>query len=336
MSRRKLTTRQRRHVDKLQADRLARAQDKQAALSEDELGQLGEEQQGQVVSRYGKTVDVEDAGGQIYRCQIRQHLHDLVCGDRVIWQAAPDGTGVVVAQVPRKSVLCRPDFKNRVKTIAANIDQILIVCATQPELSTGLIDRYLVAAEATKITPVIIVNKIDLLSAAQHAEAEAQLALYQHIGYRVIYTSVVTQHGLDELVAQLKDRTSIFVGHSGVGKSSLVQVLLPHQEIRIGELSEATGKGMHTTTTAVLYHLDLGGDLIDSPGIREFGLWDISAEQVAEGFVEFRPFLSQCKFRNCQHRQEPGCALRVALTSGEITRQRLDSYHRIVESLTEC
>ncbi|MEW5755514.1 MAG: small ribosomal subunit biogenesis GTPase RsgA [Pseudomonadota bacterium] len=335
MSRRRLSTRQRRHVDKLQADRLARAQDKQSMLSEDELGPLGEEQEGLVVSRYGKTVDVEGSDGQVYRCQIRQHLHDLVCGDRVIWQAAPDGTGVVVAQVPRKSVLCRPDFQQRMKTIAANIDQILIVCATQPELSTGLIDRYLVAAEATKITPMIIVNKTDLLTPTQRAEVEAQLALYQNIGYRLIYTSVVARHGLDELIAQLKDHTSIFVGHSGVGKSSLVKALLPHQEIRIGELSEATGKGTHTTTTAVLYHLDHGGDLIDSPGIREFGLWGISAEQVAEGFVEFRPFLPQCKFRNCQHRQEPGCALRAAVESGEITRQRLDSYYRIVESLTE-
>lgn len=330
---RRLTKQQQRKVEQIQQQRLQRAR-RGGAAADIETGELGEEREGLVVARYGATLDVEDDQGTCHRCQLRQNIEEMVCGDRVIWQAAPDGSGVVVALAPRRNVLCRPDFKGRIKLVASNIDQIMVVCAVVPELSTGLIDRYLVAAEATGILPLIVINKTDLLAPSAREELDGRLAPYRRLGYPVIHTSARALHGLDELVAALRGHTSILVGHSGVGKSSLVQALLPDAQIRVGELSEASGKGMHTTTTAVLYHLPQGGDLIDSPGIREFGLWEITPEQAAAGFIEFRPFLGQCRFRDCSHHHEPGCAIRAAAENGAISRERLESYYRIAASLT--
>jgi len=332
MGKRKLTNNQQRHTQRIQEKRRARATAEGENIPH---SNLGAEQEGLVVTRFGKTVDVEDKQGKTVRCKIRQNMGELVCGDKVIWQAENDDSGVICAVIPRHSLLARPDFQGRKKLIAANIDQIMITCATQPELSPGLIDRYLVAAEATGITPVIVTNKIDLVDEKSRPLLEQQLAIYHQLGYQIIYTSAVIQHGLDNLIQQLKDRTSIFVGHSGVGKSSLVKALFPEQQIRIGELSEATGKGVHTTTASTLYHLPQGGELIDSPGIREFGLWEINEAQVAEGFLELRPHLGNCRFRNCRHQNEPGCAIQEAARMGDISQQRLSSFYRIVESLTE-
>lgn len=332
---RRLTHQQKRKIGQTQQQRLHRARRGGDQPADIETGDLGEEQEGLVVAHYGATLDVEDKQGTVYRCQLRQNIEEMVCGDRVVWQAAPDGSGVVVALAPRRNLLCRPDFKGRMKLIASNIDQIMVICAVIPELSTGLIDRYLVAAETTGIRPVIVVNKTDLLTPSERNEMDKRLALYRGLGYPLIHTSARSQHGLDELIMSLEGHTSIFVGHSGVGKSSLVQALLPDEKIRVGELSEATGKGTHTTTTAVLYHLPYGGDLIDSPGIREFGLWNITADQVASGFIEFRPFLGQCRFRDCSHHHEPGCAIGTAAREGRIRPERLESYFRIVDSLTE-
>ncbi len=331
MGKRKLTHNQRRHTQRIQEKRLERA----AKQENIENVSLGTEQQGLVVTRFGKTVDVEGADGEMVRCKLRQNIGELVCGDRVIWQAENETSGVICAVMPRHSLLARPDFQGRKKLIAANIDQIMITCATYPEISPGLIDRYLVAAEATGITPVIVVNKTDLITEQSRPIIEKQLAIYHQLGYQIIYTSAVILNGMDELIKQLKDRTSIFVGHSGVGKSSLIKILFPEQIIRIGALSEGSGKGRHTTTASTLYHLPQGGDLIDSPGIREFGLWEITEEQVAEGFLELKPYIGNCRFRNCRHQAEPGCAIQVAADSGAITPRRINSFYRMVASLTE-
>lgn len=332
MGKRKLTDNQQRHTQRIQERRRARAASKEQEIRPTALGP---EQEGLVITRFGKTVDVESVERKIVRCKVRQNIGELVCGDKVIWQAESDDSGVICAVMPRHSLLARPDFQGKKKLIAANIDQIMITCATQPELSPGLIDRYLVAAEATGITPIIVTNKIDLVDAESRPQLEQQLSIYHQLGYQIIYTSAVIQHGLDDLIQQLKGRISIFVGHSGVGKSSLVKALFPEQQIRIGELSEATGKGVHTTTASTLYHLPQGGELIDSPGIREFGLWEINEAQVAEGFVELRQHLGNCRFRNCRHQNEPGCAIQEAAQDGDITPQRLNSFYRIVASLSE-
>lgn len=336
MSKRKLSRQQAWRIEKIQAERAKRAArrdtDAQDALS---AGQLGPEQDGLVVAHYGTQVAVESQPGSSQRCHLRANLDSLVTGDRVVW-CEGDPMGVVVAQRERHSVLSRPDPYGKLKPVAANIDQILLVIAPLPEPHANLIDRYLVAAEVVGIEPVIMLNKTDLLLAnpALQKAMDELLAIYPTLGYRVIRTSI-KDSGLDELHSALHERTSVFVGQSGVGKSSLVNVLLPDADIRVGALSENTQKGTHTTTTALLMHLNCGGTLIDSPGIREFGLWHMSKEQVEQGFREFRPLLGTCKFRDCQHEQEPGCAILAGAESGAISERRLDSYRRIVASLEE-
>jgi ribosome biogenesis GTPase len=336
MSKRKLSRQQAWRIEKIQEERSKRAarrdNDAQDALTG---GELGPEQEGLVVAHYGTQVAVESASGQSQRCHLRANLEGLVTGDRVVW-CEGDPMGVVVAQRERHSVLSRPDPYGKLKPVAANIDQILLVIAPFPEPHANLIDRYLVAAEVVGIEPVILLNKMDLLTAdpARQTMLNDLLSIYPTLGYRVLRTST-KDSGLAELHNALHSRTSVFVGQSGVGKSSLVNVLLPEADIRVGALSENTQKGTHTTTTAQLWHLTCGGTLIDSPGIREFGLWHMSKEQVEQGFREFRALLGTCKFRDCQHEHEPGCTILDAAESGLISPTRLDSYRRIVASLED-
>ncbi|MFV8819110.1 small ribosomal subunit biogenesis GTPase RsgA [Haliea sp. E17] len=336
MSKRKLSRQQAWRVEKIQEERARRAarRDEQAA---DALqnGELGPEQEGLVIAHYGTQLEIGAPGGAVRRCHLRANLEGLVTGDRVVWRDG-EPTGVVVAQLERSSELTRPDPYGKLKAVAANIDQILVVIAPHPEPHANLIDRYLVAAERVGIEPVLVVNKADLLDAdpALAAKLAALVAIYPRLGYRVLHTSAKAG-GLAELEATLHSRTSVFVGQSGVGKSSLVNSLLPDVDLRVGELSAQSLKGTHTTTTAQLFQLDCGGRLIDSPGIREFGLWHMTREEVESGFREFRPLAGSCKFRDCRHEQEPGCAILAAAESGEITPARLDSYRHMVASLEE-
>lgn len=337
MSKRKLSRQQAWRIEKIQQERAKRAArrdaDAQDALT---AGELGTEREGLIVAHYGTQVAVESAPGQSQRCHIRANLEGLVTGDRVVW-CEGDPMGVVVAQLERDSVLSRPDPYGKLKPVAANIDQILLVIAPFPEPHANLVDRYLVAAETVGIEPVILLNKTDLLQGDTDLQAAMDdlLAIYPTLGYRVLRTSI-KDYSLQNLHDALREHTSIFVGQSGVGKSSLVNVLLPDADMRVGALSENTQKGTHTTTTAQLFHLECGGTLIDSPGIREFGLWHMSREQVEWGFREFRALLGSCKFRDCQHEQEPGCAVLAAVASGTISKRRLASYRYIVTTLDEA
>jgi ribosome biogenesis GTPase len=336
MARRKLSRRQAWRAEKIQAERLARAEKKVTDIESTlEGSELGPEQTGRVITRYGVQVDVEDNTGTLHRCLMRQNLPPLVCGDRVIWQAGQNQTGVVVAVEPRQSLLERPDADNQIKPVAANIDQILVIAAPIPALDVDLINRYLVAAEMTSISPVLVINKIDLLQTHSLTKLKTRLKMYEDIGYRIIYTSCKQSHGLDELIECLQDKTSILVGQSGVGKSSLIQALLPEESLRIGDLSEASGLGRHTTTVTKLYHFPAGGELIDSPGVRAFRLGHVSAAQLVEGFIEFRPYQDHCKFNNCRHTVEPDCAIRQAVDDGEISAERYDSYERILATIGE-
>lgn len=213
--------------------------------------------------------------------------------------------GVVEAVEPRSSVLTRPDYYDGLKPVAANVEQMIIVSSVLPELSLNIIDRYLVAAETLKIVPLLVLNKIDLLETKQRIQYQQWLEGYQRIGYKVLLVSKQTGDGITELETELKNKVNIFVGQSGVGKSSLVNALMPDFNVEEGEISQNSGLGQHTTTASRLYHIPTGGDLIDSQAVREFGLWHLAAEEVTKAFIEFRPYLGGCKFRDCKHKDDP-------------------------------
>jgi len=290
-------------------------------------------QPGLVLAHYGQISLVETASGEPVRCATRRNLPRTVCGDRVLWQASSPREGVITRVLERRTTLVRPDRNNRGRPLAANLDQIVVVVASKPSFEPGMLDRYLVAAELMGATPVIVVNKLDLLDAESLSRLKQRLAIYRQLGYALLFTSTRTTDGLKDLHRQLKSHTSILVGQSGVGKSSLVRALVPDIEIRVGALSQVTGLGRHTTTAAQLYHLPDGGDLIDSPGVRDFSLCPVAAQELARGFVEFQPYLGHCRFHNCRHLKEPGCALQAAARGGAISQQRLENYQALVETM---
>lgn len=337
MAKRRLTERQKGRIHTIQQKRRERAQQRANETAQSLSTSLGAEQSGQVISHHGTSLIVEADNGELYRCVQRQNLEALVCGDHVIWQPSMDSDkreGVIIALQPRSSLLERTGFGGITKPVAANIDQIIVVSAIQPPLNEQLIDRYLINAEIVGIKPILLINKTDLLNGEETRQLEQRLQYYRDIGYRTLFASVKQEHGLDPLIGQLQGKTSILVGQSGVGKSSLVKQLLPDLEIRIGRLSDSD-LGKHTTTTSVLYHLPFDGHLIDSPGVRDFGVWHIDAQQVAYGFVEFRPYLGRCKFSNCTHSNEPDCAIKQAIRDGKIAARRLQSYHHMVQQAEE-
>lgn len=297
-------------------------------------------QKGLVITRFGQHADIEDIdSGQVHRCNLRRGIETLVSGDKVIWRPGLESmegiNGVVEAVEPRSSVLTRPDYYDGLKPVAANVEQMIIVSSVLPELSLNIIDRYLVAAETLNIAPLLVLNKIDLLDTKQRIQYQQWLEEYQRIGYKVLLVSKQTGEGITELETELKNKVNIFVGQSGVGKSSLVNALMPDFNVEEGEISQNSGLGQHTTTASRLYHIPTGGDLIDSPGVREFGLWHLAAEEVTKAFIEFRPYLGGCKFRDCKHKDDPGCTVREAVDNNEISETRFENYHRILDSMIE-
>jgi len=338
MSKRKLTRRQQWRIDKIQDERSARVAKRDSVADEHvQDGQLGAEQEGLIITHFGTQVVVESTNPngekQEQRCHFRSNLGSLVTGDKVVW-CAGNPMGVVVAVLPRRSALHRPDPYGDLKTIAANIDQLIIVIAPYPEAHANLVDRYLIAAHTVNLEPVILINKSDAIDEKIKPKMDLLEKTYRDLGYKVVKISTLTKESLDDLQSLLNNKISVFVGQSGVGKSSLINVLIPDAQLRVGNLSERQ-QGTHTTTSAVLLHFPTGGDLIDSPGIREFGLWHMDAEEILEGFIEFRPYLGHCKFRDCSHNHEPNCALLKALEKGDISQSRMDSYRSILNSLKE-
>lgn len=291
----------------------------------------GQEREGLLVAHYGIHAEVETDDRKIIRCHLRKNLEPVITGDRVLWlpEGSSEDTGVIVDYLPRKSLLSRPEGRDRIKPLAANIDLLIIVTAPQA-LFEHLLDRFLVAAEHFNLEPLILFNKSDLLTEDMRQEVTRRLGVYQSIGYRTLFSNTVRSDGLNDLTRFLKNKNAVLVGASGVGKSSIITSLTQDSSVKVGETS-AKGQGKHTTTMTRLYHLPNHGSLIDSPGVREFGLWHMTQEEILQGFIEFKPFLNQCKYRNCQHGKDRGCALNKALEEGKIAKNRFISYKELID-----
>ena len=331
MSKRRLSQKQQSRIQKQHESRLRQAAPQEADTDTLDVSGI----HGLVICNFGQHLEVEaldgDRRGEVIRCHQRSNLPALVCGDRVLWEADGDDAGVVVALEPRRNVFSRPGFANELKPVAANVDKVLIVLAPVPPPHMSLVDRYLVAVETLDMEPVLVLNKTDL-TPDNRPDIDSMLSLYEGIGYPVVHTSARTGEGIEELRQLLHNSTAMIAGQSGVGKSSLINALSPGLAAAVGALSQAIDKGTHTTTAVRLFHAG-GYDLIDSPGIREFSLWHVPAEQLLWGFREFRPLLGQCRFRDCRHLQEPHCALRQAVAQGHVDGRRLDSYFQILQTL---
>lgn len=330
MAKRQFSSAQLKRLKSIQSKRLAKAEQK--LICTDDSLTLGPEQHGLLITHHSVAVVVKRDDGKLFICTLRQNLSPLVTGDNVIWQAIDDHTGVVTALIPRRSVVVRPHSRGE-KPIVSNIDLMVIVVALAPLPQVTTIDRYLILANIMKLKALIVVNKCDLISSTKQVEQQTlldKIPIYEKLGYHVIKVSTKERIGIDKLEHELKDINSILVGQSGVGKSSLLNTLIPDSQAQTSSLSHDDKFGRQTTSASKLYQLPLGGNLIDSPGIHQFNLHHFSQEQILSGFTEFGPFLGACQFRNCTHAHEPKCALRKAVVDKDIAAFRLQNYHTIL------
>ena len=317
-----LTRKQKWRIDKVQSEKIARAT-KASIKAESELNENDNEYNGKVITRYGQRQLVETKNGEIFQCFSRQNIGFSVAGDEVLFQKTKQDEAIVTAIYPRRTNLQRKD-----KLIAANVDQLWLVVALEPHYEFDLIDRYLIMAENSNLPIGIVVNKIEL--SKNEKQLNEDFEHYINLGYEIHSLSVKSGINIDTFKEKLVNKSHIFLGQSGVGKSSLINSLIPDLELRVNEISIKSKLGKHTTTNTTLYHIPSGGDLIDSPGVREFQLDNLSEEQIVRGFREFKALSDKCRFRNCRHINEPNCAIKVALENGDISNNRYESYLNIL------
>ena len=280
--------------------------------------------EGRIVASFGRRYLVELADSSTLDCVTRGKRGALACGDRVTVAHSGAGKGVIEAVGARTTLLYRSD-RAREKLVAADVTQIVIVVAPVPSFYEDLVNRCLAAAEHGGMATLIVLNKLDLPQAPAALRA---LELYRELGYRLVALSA--KRDLGPLLPHLKGETSVLVGQSGMGKSTIINGLIPAAAVRVAEISAALDSGRHTTTHTRLYHLDAESHVIDSPGMQLFGLHHVDGPALAHAFVEFRPWLGQCRFRDCRHSSEPGCAIAAACKRGKINAKRLESYRALL------
>ena len=291
---------------------------------------------------------VKTRDGSLYNARIKGKFkldgitstNPITVGDEIDIEIedGEDESAIITHIYDRRNYINRqsPSHKYQHHIIAANIDQTLLVCTLrEPRTSQGFMDRFLVAAEAYHIPAVLVFNKSDLHREKEMIQFEERKEMYEAIGYTVILMSVEKKEGIKDIQEVLQDKTSLVSGHSGVGKSSFINALMPSFALKTQEVSGWSGKGLHTTTFAEMYDLPFGGRIIDTPGIREFGLVDISKQELSHYFPDMRPLISECQFNNCLHINEPGCAVKTAVESGKINVERYVSYYNILDSIKE-
>lgn len=301
---------------------------------------------GLVLKSTGKWYDVLGEDGKNYTCQIRGKLrlkgavttNPVAAGDHVDFTLENDETGNITGIDERKNYIIRKsvNLSKEAQIVASNIDlAFLVVTTTRPQTTPGFIDRFLVTAEAYGVDVVIVFNKIDQYEEKEQDAVVDLIETYSSIGYTCLATSTITMQGLDALREMMKDKVCLLSGHSGTGKSSIVNLLIPGKDLRIGDISESSNKGQHTTTFAEMHALPFGGYIVDTPGIKGFGLVDIPKDELHHYFKEFFALLPECKFNNCKHINEPGCAVVRAVESGDISATRYRSYLSMIEDEDE-
>lgn len=295
---------------------------------------------GVIIKSTGSWYEVRAENGDTIKCRLKglfrldetkeKDSNPIAVGDKVtIQRTEGDDTWMIEAIEARENYIVRvsPKHKGARQIIAANMDQaVLIVTMANPRTSTGFIDRFLITAEAYHIPTVIVFNKQDMLDPKAEKKQDYVADIYQKIGYKTLFVSALANQNIDQLTAELKDKTSLISGHSGVGKSTLLNALQPSLNLRTEQISKMHAKGMHTTTFAEMHFLDFGGAVIDTPGVKEFGILNFKTEEISHYFIEMREVLNNCKFNNCVHEKEPGCAVRQAYYDGKISEERYVNY----------
>ena len=303
-------------------------------------------EKGLVIKNTGSWYVVKTEEGRLVECKIKGNFrlkgirstNPIAVGDRVQIVLNPEGTAFITEIDDRKNYIIRKasNLSKQSHIIAANLDLcMLVVTVNYPETSTIFIDRFLASAEAYRVPVALVFNKTDLYSEDELRYLDGLIHLYTHIGYPCFRISALTQEGIDQIKDELKGKVTLFSGHSGVGKSTLINAILPDQHLKTGEISAAHNKGMHTTTFSEMFPVEGDGYIIDTPGIKGFGTFDMKDEEVGHYFKEIFEFSAHCKYGNCTHRHEPGCAVREAVENHYISESRYASYLNILEDKEE-